>query len=425
MYDLISPKTPVVQKYGGTSVGSTARIKDVARRIAAQYRDGWTQIAVVVSAMTGETNRLVALVNEVNPNCPAKAYDMAVASGEQVSVALLAAALAAEGIDAEPFLSHQLGILTDNFHSKARIKSINVERIRESWARGSVPIVAGFQGVTESLEITTLGRGGSDTSAVALAIAVNAGFCEINTDVDGVFSCDPRVVKESRLIEEMDFEVALEMASLGSKVLHPRCVELGAKFQMPIVVRNTFTANNHRRTRVMNLADTTNLEAPAVSGVTLDRDVAKITIQGLPFDTKIISGVFSAVAEAGVNVDIIVHNLPEPGSKTMSLGFTTSRGESELAVTATKTYWEAQRTQNPLKSAVLDITTESELAKVSVVGVGMRSHAGVAASTFSALSTAGIEIRMISTSEIKISCVVEAKMADLACNALHQVFIST
>ena len=418
MYDTIAPTAPIVQKYGGTSVGSTERIRNVAARIAKQYREGKTKMAIVVSAMTGETNRLVALVKDVNPNAPAKAYDMAVASGEQVSVALMAAALAGEGIDAEPFLSHQLGIVTDNFHSKARIKSIQTDKIEACWKRGAIPVVAGFQGVTEAMEITTLGRGGSDTSAVALAIAVGAGFCEINTDVDGVFSCDPRVVPESKLIEVMDFEVALEMASLGSKVLHPRCVELGAKFQMPIVVRNTFTPDDHRRTRVMSLADTSNLEAPAVSGVTLDRDVAKISLLGLPFDTKIISNLFGAIAEAGVNVDIIIHNLPEPGGKTMHLGFTTSRGESETAIKAAKKYWSSQNQQKPL-----DLTVETNVAKVSVVGVGMRSHAGVAATTFASLSNAGIDIRMISTSEIKISCVIDSAHADLACQVLHRAFV--
>lgn len=413
MYAEVNRTSPVVQKYGGTSVGTTERIRDVAKRVAAQHRDGWTRLAVVVSAMSGETNRLVALVKAVNPDAPAKAYDMAVASGEQVSVALMAAALAAEGVDAEPILSHQLGIFTDEFHSKARIKSIETDRIEACWKRGAIPVVAGFQGVTESLEITTLGRGGSDTSAVALAIAVGASFCEINTDVDGVFTCDPRVVNEARLIEEMDFEVALEMASLGSKVLHPRCVELGAKFQMPIVVRNTFTANDHRRTRVMNLSDKSNLEAAVVSGVTLDRDVAKVTLLGLPFDTRLVSGIFSAVAEAGVNVDIIVHNLPEPGGKTMHLGFTTSKGEVDASLKAVKSAWSR-----------VEHTVETDCAKVSVVGVGMRSHPGVAATTFEALSQAGIDIRMISTSEIKISCVVDAAKADEACRVLHKAFVA-
>ncbi len=412
------PSKPVVQKYGGTSVGTPERIRDVAKRIAGQYRDGWTKIAVVVSAMSGETNRLVALVNSVNPDAPAKAYDMAVASGEQVSVALMTAALAAEGIEAEPFLSHQLGIMTDEFHSRARIKSIATDRIEECWNRGSIPVVAGFQGVTENHEITTLGRGGSDTSAVALAIAVDAAFCEINTDVDGVFTCDPRVVPDARLISDMDFEVALEMASLGSKVLHPRCVELGAKFQMPIVVRNTFSPNDHRRTRVMNLTDKQNLEAPVVSGVTLDRDVAKVTLFGLPFDTRLISKIFGAIAEAGVNVDVIVHNvtdLKSAGAKTMQLGFTTTTGEAERSISAIKPF---------MGNDTLSHTVETDCAKVSVVGVGMRSHAGVAATTFTALSDSMIDIRMISTSEIKISCVIDAAKADEACRVLHKAFIS-
>jgi aspartate kinase len=416
MYGEISKKSPVVQKYGGTSVGTAERIRDVARRVAAQHREGWHKLAVVVSAMSGETNRLVALINSVNPNAPPKAYDMAVASGEQVSVALMAAALAAEGISAEPILSHQLGIITDDFHSKARIKSIDTEKISSCWARGCVPVVAGFQGVTETLDITTLGRGGSDTSAVALAIAVDAAFCEINTDVDGVFTCDPRVVGTSRLIEEMDFEVALEMASLGSKVLHPRCVELGAKFKMPIVVRNTFTPNHHRRTRVMSLSDKSNLEAAVVSGVTLDRDVAKITLINLPFDTSLVSKIFSSIAEAGVNVDIIVHNLPEHGSKSMHLGFTTTRSEVEASLSAIRGVWSRNSA---------DYTVETDCAKVSVVGVGMRSHPGVAATTFHALSAANIDIRMVSTSEIKISCVVDLDKADDACQALHAVFLGT
>ncbi|MEY4631515.1 MAG: hypothetical protein RIQ81_1635 [Pseudomonadota bacterium] len=411
MYSVLAPSAVVVQKYGGTSVGTPERIRNVARRIARQHRDGWHRMAIVVSAMSGETNRLVALVNEVNPAAPAKAYDMAVASGEQVSVALMTAALAAEGVPAEPFLSHQLGILTDEFHSRARIKSIQTEAIKQCWERGSVPVVAGFQGVTEALQITTLGRGGSDTSAVALAIAVEAAFCEINTDVDGVFTCDPRVVPAARLIDDMDFEVALEMASLGSKVLHPRCVELGAKFQMPIVVRNTFTPDDHRRTRVMNLFDKNNLEAPVVSGVTLDRDVARITLNGVGTDSRSVSDVFGAVAKAGVNVDIIVHNLPEGAGQTMQIGFTTTRGDVERSIAAVKSVCKAEA------------RVETDCAKVSVVGVGMRSHAGVAARTFGALVQAGIEIRMISTSEIKISCVVDSSKADEACQVLHKAFV--
>jgi aspartate kinase len=415
----MSQNPTIVQKYGGTSVGSPERIKDVARRISAQYRLGHRRLAVVVSAMSGETNRLVALVNSVNPAAPAKSYDMAVASGEQVSVALMTAALAAEGVAAEPFVSHQLGILTDAFHSRARIKSINTEPIEDCWRRGMIPVVAGFQGVTEAMDITTLGRGGSDTSAVALAIAVGADHCEINTDVDGVFTCDPRIVADAQLIEVMDFEVALEMASLGSKVLHPRCVELGAKFSMPIIVRNTFTPNDHRRTRVMTLTDKKNLEAPVVSGVTLDRDVVKTTLLGLDADPKMISRIFSNMAEAGVNVDIIVHDLPRVDAshdqeRSMQLGFTTNKADADAALRALEPLMKAHGWRH---------TIEGDCAKVSVVGVGMRSHSGVAATMFTALTQHGINIRMISTSEIKISCVVDAAEAERACRALHKVFI--
>jgi aspartate kinase len=417
MYGQFGVDARVVQKYGGTSVGTPERIRDVAKRVGAQYKQGYRHLAVVVSAMSGETNRLVALVNAVNPKAPAKSYDMAVASGEQVSVALMTAALAAEGIPSEPFLSHQLGILTDHFHSKARIKSITVDPIEDCWKRGVIPVVAGFQGVTENMDITTLGRGGSDTSAVALAIAVNAAFCEINTDVDGVYTCDPRVVPDAKLIERMDFEVALEMASLGSKVLHPRCVELGAKFEMPIIVRNTFTPNNHRRTCVMKLSDRENMEAPVVSGVTLDRDVVKTTLMGLKADAKVISRIFSTMAEAGVNVDVIVHDLVNQsiqGNEQMQIGFTTSVADAELALSALK---------SDIATFGWKVSTERDCAKVSVVGVGMRSHSGVAATAFHALTKEGIAIRMISTSEIKISCVIDSKAADLACRALHQAFV--
>lgn len=428
MYGQISRDVPVVQKYGGTSMGTPERIRSIARRICGQYQAGWTRLAIVVSAMSGETNRLIQLVQQVNPDAPPMAYDMAVASGEQVAVALLTAALAAEGVDAEPFLSHQLGIMTDEFHSRARIRSIDVSKIESCWNRSAVAVVAGFQGVTIDRRITTLGRGGSDTSAVALAIALKSGFCEINTDVDGVFTCDPRVVSSAKLIENMDFEVALEMASLGSKVLHPRCVELGAKYQMPVVVRNTFTGNDHRRTRVMNTVNLSKntpedyLEAPVVSGVTLDRDVAKITLLGLPIDTALITKIFVAVAEAGVNVDIIVHNLPDPSGKIMHLGFTTSKGDVDKSLLAIRSVWTPDSSLT--ESSAPSCKVETDCAKVSVVGVGMRSHAGVAARAFEALSRADINIKMISTSEIKISCVIGTEYAEEACRVLHNAFIS-
>ncbi|MES2744144.1 MAG: aspartate kinase, partial [Bdellovibrionota bacterium] len=389
--------TPIVQKYGGTSVGSLERIDSVAQRVAAQYAEGFRKIAIVVSAMSGETNRLVEMMNGINPRTSLRNYDMAVAAGEQVSAALLAAALEKHDIPSRSFLGYQLGVITDPFHSKARIEHIECHKLYECWERGEIPVVAGFQGVTGDGEITTLGRGGSDTSAVALAVALNASFCEINTDVDGVFTADPRVVPDARLEPEMDFEVALEMASLGSKVLHSRCVELGAKYSMPIVVRNTFKPNNHPRTLIMNFSAERKLEAPVVSGVTMDKNVVRVSLHNLPTRGGIIGSAFEVIAESGVNVDIIVHNR-SVDSDTMRVGFTI--GATDLL-----------RTKELLEKWTIDrklgayIEVESGLSKVSVVGLGMQSHPGVASRVFSCLENAGIALHMISTSEIKISCV--------------------
>ncbi len=414
MQDLVLDR-PIVQKYGGTSVGTLERIQNVAKRVAEQYRQGQRQIALVVSAMSGETNRLVELVSGINPHSSLRNYDMAVSAGEQVAVALMAAALEKEGLPSLGLLAYQLGIFTDSLHSKARIREIDCQRLYQCWADGIVPVVAGFQGVTENLEITTLGRGGSDTSAVALAVALNAAVCEINTDVDGFYTADPRVVPDARLVEEMDFEVALEMASLGSKVLHTRCVELGAKFHMPIIVRNTFTPNDHQRTIIMNLSTQRKLEAPVVSGVTLDRNVVRLSVTQLPARGGMIAAVFDTIAASGVNVDIIVHNKQE-NSDSMRIGFTI--GSADLV-----------RTRALLESWCRDqggnISCEAAegLAKVSVVGLGMQSHPGVASRVFSVLENEGVAIHMISTSEIKISCVVAERDGDKAARILHRAFI--
>jgi aspartate kinase len=273
--------------------------------------------------------------------------------------------------------------------------------------------------MTEDHELTTLGRGGSDTSAVALAVALEAAFCEINTDVDGVYTCDPRIVPAARLIEIMDYEVALEMASLGSKVLHPRCVELGAKYRLPIVVRNTFTPDEHQRTRVMTLSNQQAIESLAVSGVTLDKDVARLTISGLPSGSNGISKLFSKVAAAGINVDIIVHDKPGPKGEPARLGFTVGKADLPATLAAIEDLRKDPGHQQ------LKAETESGLAKVSVVGVGMRSYAGVAGKTFAALNAAGIDIHMISTSEIKISCVVAESDGAKACQALHAAFFES
>ena len=416
MYASFDKITPIVQKYGGTSVGNAERIKAIARRAASHWRQGYKNLAIVVSARAGETNRLVDMVNEVNPEASGLAYDMALAAGEQVSVALMAAALEAEGVKAMPFLAYKLGIYTDDLHAKARIKHINTKPIQDGWASGAIAVIAGFQGITPEMELTTLGRGGSDTSAVALAVALHAGFCEINTDVDGVFTADPRIVPEARLIEELDYEGALEMASLGSKVLHPRCVELGAKFNMPIVVRNTFTPDDHRRTRIMTHHDADNIEALVVSGVTLDRNIAKLTLTGLQKNSTVISEIFAQLGTLGVNVDIIVHDKPDD-DLTMRVGFTIAKADLDLAKKAIHKLVESKGYQN------LKVSSESGLAKVSVVGTGMRSYSGVAGRTFSTLTANDVDIQMISTSEIKISVVVDEKAADKSVTALHQEFI--
>lgn len=417
MFPIPVSNRPIVQKYGGTSVGSVARIDDVARRVKRTIEAGHHQVAVVVSAMSGETNRLVDLMRQVNDRAPARAYDMAVAAGEQVSVALLAAALEKIGIEGVPLLAYQLGILTDRFHARARIQSIKTDRLIDCWRQNQVPIVAGFQGVTEDLDITTLGRGGSDTSAVALAAALDAAFCEINTDVDGVFTADPRVVPTARLLPKMDYEVALEMAALGSKVLHPRCVELGAKYQLPLIVRNSFKPDDARSTCVMSNTSNNNLESPVVSGVTVDRNVVKITLDGIQDGPGVIARIFSDIAKAGINVDIIVHNHGEKGNQR--LGFTTEATETRLVV---ETLEKLFRSTSSYGDVVLN--TEGELAKVSIVGVGMRSHPGVAGQMFKALADQMIPIKMISTSEIKVSCVVPAELGDFAAKACHAIFIA-
>lgn len=416
MYAQFAKDAPIVQKYGGTSVGSAERIKNLAKRVAAQWRAGHKRLAIVVSAQSGETNRLVELITQVNPKASGVAYDMALAAGEQVAVALTAAALEAEGLKAVPLLAYKLGIVTDEFHSRARIRSINTEAIEDAWTSGAVCVVAGFQGVTDELEITTLGRGGSDTSAVALAVALKSAFCEINTDVDGVYTADPRIVPNAKLLQNLDYEVALEMASLGSKVLHPRCVELGANWKMPIVVRNTFTADDHQRTCIMPHSEATAIEALVVSGVTLDRNTARITLAGMKPDSAAITELFRALADKGVNVDIIVHDKPDT-AQGMKLGFTVAKSDLDTAKAAIQTLVQKQGYKD------LKATSETGLAKVSVVGVGMRSYAGVAARTFAALTSQEINIHMISTSEIKISVVVTEADADRATRALHDEFV--
>ena len=406
---------PYIQKYGGTSVGSVEKIKKIAERVVRQSRTH-KSIAVVVSAMSGETNRLVELVKQVHPNLKTRNYDMAVAAGEQVSVALMAAAIEAEGGRARPFLAYQLGIKTDDRHGQARIQSIDTGKLQACWDAGEVAVIAGFQGVTDDLEITTLGRGGSDTSAVALAVAVGAAVCEINTDVNGVYTADPRYVKNARKIPLMDFEVALEMASLGSKVLHNRCVELAAKYKTPIVVRSTFESDEQEGTRIMSFTDKERLEAPVVSGVTLDRQVIKVSIDHLPATVSALDQVFQAVADRGINVDVIIHN-KVVGKDTASLGFTVSDQDKAQTLSVLEALQQTKELAN------ISYKVRENLSKVSVVGLGMISHPGVASRVFTTLGKAEVEILMISTSEIKVSCVIPSEEADHAAVVLHKEFV--
>jgi aspartate kinase len=419
VYQHLEKGVPVVQKYGGTSVGDKDKIIKVAERVARIYRQFELPLVIVVSARSGDTNKLIALTSEINANTSFYVRDLALAAGEQLSVALLSAALEAQGIKPDPLLAFQLGIRTDRNHSRARIKSINTDRLAQSFREKKIPVVAGFQGINDDLSITTLGRGGSDTSAVALACALKAGFCEINTDVDGVFSADPNIVASAKIIPTLHYDVALEMASLGSKVLHPRSVELGAKFNIPIIVRNSFSDNDSVRTVVMS--ETTkesrpiDIEATVVSGVSIDKEVVKLTLENLPKNSQAIARIFSVLSGHQVNIDVIVHDRNR--DDFLTLGFTVSESDREQALAALKCVKVDGAFSN------LNVLVQEGLEKVSIVGVGMRSATGVASRTFSALAACDIDIHMISTSEIKISCVVDRGKGEIACQCLHEEFL--
>jgi aspartate kinase len=397
----------VVQKYGGTSVGSVERIMNVARRvIAAKQRDN--DLVVVVSAMAGETNRLVALAQQICDIPDERERDVLLASGEQVSTALLALAIRSMGHKARSLLAHQMRIRTDNAYGKARIKSIDASRVRQSLRGGEIVVVAGFQGVDEDDNITTLGRGGSDTSAVAVAAALGADSCEIYTDVDGVYTTDPNVCRAARKLDRISYEEMIEMASMGAKVLQIRSVELGMKFKVPIHVRSSF--NSSEGTWVVEEDET--MDALLVSGVTYDKDEAKITLLGVPDRPGLAAQIFGPIAEANVVVDMIIQNASAAG--TTDLTFTVPKADYKKAVAVVEGLDSIQ---------AKGITIDSNIAKVSIIGVGMRTHAGVAARMFKVLSREGINIEMISTSEIKVSVVIDAKQMEQAVKALHQEFI--
>jgi aspartate kinase len=412
----------IVHKYGGTSMGSTERIRNVAKRVAKWARAGH-QMVVVPSAMSGETNRLLALAKELQPPVPNDAIcrelDMLASTGEQVSVGLLALALQTEGLEAVSYAGWQVPIRTNSAFTKARIESIDDKRVRADLDAGRVVIITGFQGVDEQSNITTLGRGGSDTSAVAVAAALKADECLIYTDVDGVYTTDPRVVPEARRLTSVSFEEMLEMASMGSKVLQIRSVEFAGKYKVPLRVLSSFTpwdiplAEEASSGTLITFEEDEKMEQAIVSGIAFNRDEAKISILGVPDKPGIAFQILGAVAEANIEVDVIIQNVSHDGKTDFS--FTVHRNDYA-------------RTVDVLKSKVLPtlgtdrLEGDTRICKVSIVGIGMRSHVGIASKMFRALAEEGINIQMISTSEIKTSVVIDEKYMELAVRALHRAF---
>ncbi|MBI2986066.1 MAG: aspartate kinase [Deltaproteobacteria bacterium] len=398
----------IVQKYGGTSVGSVERIKHVARKVLDAKQQG-SDVVVVVSAMAGETNRLVDLAQQVAEFPDERERDVLLASGEQVSSALLSLAIRDLGHPARSFLAHQVRIETDKAYGKARIKSIDSTRIKRALKDGEIVVVAGFQGVDEEDNITTLGRGGSDTSAVAMAAALQAKVCEVYTDVEGVFTTDPAVCPSAKKLDRISFEEMIEMASTGAKVLQIRSVELAMKFTVPVHVRSSFM--EAEGTWVVE--EDESMDAVLVSGVTYDKNEAKITLLKVPDRPGLAAQIFSPIAEANIVVDMIIQNASEDG--TTDLTFTVPTADHKRALSL------VEKTASVIRAR--GVRVDPNIAKVSIVGVGMRTHAGVAARMFQILSREGINIEMISTSEIKISVVINEKHTEQAVRALHKAFI--
>ncbi|MCZ6872247.1 MAG: aspartate kinase [bacterium] len=397
----------VVQKYGGTSVGSIQRIQAVAQRVLRTKAAGH-QVVVVVSAMAGETDRLLRLAQDISAQPEARELDMLLNTGEMVSIALLAMALNDAGCQAASFTGIQGGIVTDNVHTRARIKQITTTRLLETLRADRVPVVAGFQGVSETQEFTTLGRGGSDLTAVALAAALEADVCEIYTDVDGVYSADPNIVSDARLLRRISYDEMLELARLGAQVLQARSVLFAKKFNVPVVVKSSFSEGEGT---VITKADQ-DMERVVVSGIAVDKDQAKITLMHLPDRPGIAGKLFGRIAAANIVVDMIIQNASEGGLTDIS--FTVPRPDAQTASAL------ARQLLPDIEAE--DATLQMDIAKVSIVGVGMQSHSGVAASMFRALAAENINILMISTSEIKVSCVIHDRYAELAVRVLHDVF---
>ena len=405
----------IVQKYGGTSVGSIERIRAVAKRVARYHREGH-QLVVVVSAMSGETNRLLALAQELTPSPDPRELDVIAATGEQVTIGLLAIALQQLGVGAKSYTGGQVRMLTDSAFTKARILDIDVEPLRKDLAGGTVVTVAGFQGVDAEGNITTLGRGGSDTSAVALAAALQAEECQIYTDVDGVYTTDPRIVPEARRLERVTFEEMLEMASLGSKVLQLRSVEFAGKYKVKLRVLSSFDdPESTARGTLITYEEDETMEQAIISGIAFTRDEAKISLMGVEDRPGVAYAILGPIAEANIDVDMIVQNIGASGHTDFS--FTVNRTEYQKALDV------LNRENNKGKGfSAREIIGDNRICKVSLVGIGMRSHVGIAAKMFKTLAEEGINIQMISTSEIKTSVVIDEKYLELAVRVLHRAF---
>lgn len=397
----------IVQKYGGTSVGSLERIRNVANRVA-KFKEEGHDLIVTVSAMSGETNRLVDLIYGITDDPTPREYDQVVSTGEQVSIGLLATTLNSMGYDAISLTGWQMGMKTDTAHMKARILEIDTDKMKKFLSQGKIIIAAGFQGIDDDGNVTTLGRGGSDTTAVAIAAAVKADLCEIYTDVEGVYTTDPRIVSKARKLNKISYEEMLEMASLGAKVLQIRAVEFAMKYNVPLVVRSSF--NMKEGTLITKEEEI--MEKVIISGVTYNKNEAKISIRKVPDKPGIAAKIFDPLRDANVNVDMIIQNVSKDG--TTDLSFTVANNELKQA----KELMDKVAKEIEAES----VETDPDIAKISIIGVGMRSHPGVAAKMFDTLAANNINIQMISTSEIKVSCVIEEKYTELAVRLLHDVF---
>jgi len=397
----------VVQKYGGTSVGTTDRIKNVAKRVIKTY-DAGNDVIVVVSAMSGETNKLVALANEMSEIPDGREYDVVVATGEQVTIGLLAMCLKAMGYKAKSYQGWQVPIITDSTATKARIESIDDKNIRADLKNGSIVIVAGFQGMDAAGNVTTLGRGGSDTSAVAIAAALKADVCEIYTDVDGVYTTDPNICKEARKVEKISYDEMLELASLGAKVLQIRSVEFAKKYNVDVHVRSSLNEN----TGTMVTREDKDMEGILVSGVAYDKNEAKIAVMGVPDKPGIAAKILTPLSDAAISVDMILQNVSSEGLTDFT--FTVTKADLKQALLITNEVAKEIQAKN--------VIADENISKVSIVGLGMRSHAGVATRMFAALAANNINIQMISTSEIKIAVAIDEKYTELAVRVLHETF---